>query len=154
MNTPCPLIEKPWYLEAIGMYAKDWYGYGTSSYHDLSIIMGHLSGYTPSEPDKKELFRIVSDCFFYLVGVSGHKSYIDDAFKEVFFPWRDCLHRGSTTDEKMLNEFLSGIRQHEKKYFGEMVMDARIARLFLNGQDRIDAYKSPNKGWVGTVIND
>lgn len=147
-------FEKPWYLDTIGMYSKGWYGLQEDSYKELSIIMGHLCAYTPESPNKKELFMVVSNCFFYLTNVSGNRYYIDDAFKEVFFPWSQCIHKGNTPDEKMFNALLSGIRQHEKKYFGDMIMDAKIARLFPNGQERIDWYKNPEKGYVGEVIND
>lgn len=132
-------------ITEIGTYSKGWYGdftgQGEKTWEDLKIIIGHLCALLPEHVDRQGIFLNVAHIFHILAikRDAGYNWMYRDLYKDTFFPNFPGLETQNKPDTRMLNKMLCIIAQLEVKHFpGEvMVMDAQIAKLFPNGEERI-----------------
>lgn len=133
----------------IGNYAKGWYGDFTGStrlaYDELKVIIRHICALSADcNVSDGECFQIVAEAFHMLSQTynGGNNQMYKDLWKDTLFPspWMVLAsEKNDTPDVRLLNKMLLLIAQLMVKDFpGKvMVMDATIARLFPNGEERI-----------------
>ena len=132
-------------LLEIGNYAKGWYGdftgAGEQAFKDLAVILGDMCGLLPEHVERKQIFLVVDEAFRRIaLRRDPENNWMHrELIIETFYPPWPSLEAKEAPDAKMLNKMLRIIAQVEVKFFpgGVMYMDARVARLFPNGEERI-----------------
>jgi hypothetical protein len=133
----------------IGNYAKGWYGSFTGStrlsYDELKVIIRHICALSADcNISDGDCFRIVAEAFQMLSQTynGGNNRMYNALWADALFPspWMVLpQEKNDTPDVRLLNKMLLGIaRLRITDFPGKvMVMDATIARLFPNGEERI-----------------